>query len=153
MAVLQTTLLRHGIASFIPISALHNPSVSPLPSHPHNPLKKTQQPFNSPFATNPPFSLSTQPRRLLCRPHSGKYLADDYLVKKYSAKEIQLLVKGERKLPLLIDFFAAWCGPCILMAQELEMLAVEYENKLLIVKVDTDEEYEFAHDMQREETC
>ncbi|KAJ8438755.1 hypothetical protein Cgig2_009873 [Carnegiea gigantea] len=65
-----------------------------------------------------------------------------------AAKEVQELVKGEREVPIIIDFYATWCGPCILMAQELEMLAVEYENNALIVKVDTDDEYEFARDMQ-----
>lgn len=65
-----------------------------------------------------------------------------------SAKEVQELVKGERSVPLVIDFYATWCGPCILMAQELEMLAVEHESNALIVKVDTDDEYEFARDMQ-----
>ncbi|KEH40932.1 thioredoxin-like protein [Medicago truncatula] len=68
--------------------------------------------------------------------------------KKLSAEEIQELVKGDRNVPLIIDFYATWCGPCILMAQELEMLAVEYENNAIIVKVDTDDEYEFARDMQ-----
>lgn len=42
--------------------------------------------------------------------------------KKLSAKEIEEIVKGERKVPLVIDFYATWCGPCILMAQELEMV-------------------------------
>lgn len=42
--------------------------------------------------------------------------------KKLSAQEIQELVKGERNVPLIIDFYATWCGPCILMAQELEMV-------------------------------
>lgn len=42
--------------------------------------------------------------------------------KKLSATEIQELVKGERTVPLIIDFYATWCGPCILMAQELEMV-------------------------------
>ncbi|PON98762.1 Thioredoxin [Trema orientale] len=98
------------------------------------------------FSTNVdrPFS----PRKLLCKPPQGKYVREDYLVKKLSAKEIQELVKGERNVPLIIDFYATWCGPCILMAQELEMLAVEYESNAKIVKVDTDDEYEFARDMQ-----
>lgn len=69
-------------------------------------------------------------------------------MKKYTADEIQELIKGERNVPIIIDFYATWCGPCILMAQELEMLAVEYESNALIVKVDTDDEYEFARDMQ-----
>lgn len=44
--------------------------------------------------------------------------------KKKTAQEIQELVKGERNVPLVIDFYATWCGPCILMAQELEMVCV-----------------------------
>lgn len=42
--------------------------------------------------------------------------------KKLSAQEVQELVRGERNVPLIIDFYATWCGPCILMAQELEMV-------------------------------
>ncbi|PNX81996.1 thioredoxin-like protein CITRX chloroplastic-like, partial [Trifolium pratense] len=42
--------------------------------------------------------------------------------KKFSAQEIQELMKGERNVPLIIDFYATWCGPCILMAQEIEMV-------------------------------
>ncbi|XP_027181114.1 thioredoxin-like protein CITRX, chloroplastic isoform X1 [Coffea eugenioides] len=108
-------------------------------------------PNRNPISTaNGPSLLSTQQpsRKLLCIPPAGKYVREDYLVKKLSAKEVQDLVKGERNVPLIIDFYATWCGPCILMAQELEMLAVEYENNVLIVKVDTDNEYEFARDMQ-----
>lgn len=121
-------------------------------SPPSLPLSfNTRQPnstrFFPPHIRDRPSSL-TFSRRLLCKPPAGKYISDDYLVKKISANDLQELVKGERKVPLIIDFYATWCGPCILMAQELEMLAVEYENNTLIVKVDTDEEYEFARDMQ-----
>ncbi|KAK9218118.1 hypothetical protein WN943_006752 [Citrus x changshan-huyou] len=94
------------------------------------------------------FSLSTHPRKFLCKPPQGKYVREDYLVKKKTAQEIQELVRGERNVPIIIDFYATWCGPCILMAQEIELLAVEYESSAMIVKVDTDDEYEFARDMQ-----
>ncbi|KAG2245756.1 hypothetical protein Bca4012_091302 [Brassica carinata] len=90
----------------------------------------------------------THPRKLLCPPPRGKFVREDYLVRKVSAEELQELVKGERKVPVIVDFYATWCGPCILMAQELEMLTVEYESNAMIVKVDTDDEYEFARDMQ-----
>ncbi|XP_021888350.1 thioredoxin-like protein CITRX, chloroplastic [Carica papaya] len=117
-----------------------------LRSHQQNPLFSAKTTIA--ITQNRPSSLSTQPRRLFCTPSRGKYVREDYLVKKLSAQEVQDLVKGERNVPLIIDFYATWCGPCILMAQELEMLAVEYENNAMIVKVDTDEEYEFAKDMQ-----
>lgn len=121
-----------------------NPSLFSLKTHKPNTL------FFTSTAANTPSVVSTRifPRKLICSPPAGKYLADDYLVKKLSAKEVEELVKGERNVPLILDFYATWCGPCVLMAQELEMLAVEYENKAMIVKVDTDDEYEFARDMQ-----
>ena len=52
--------------------------------------------------------------------------------------------KFEGDLPCIIDFYADWCQPCKIVAPILDELSKEYEGKINIYKVNTEEETELA---------
>jgi thioredoxin 1 len=47
-------------------------------------------------------------------------------------------------IPVIVDFWAPWCTPCKMVAPVLDKLAKEYDGKLLIAKVNTDDNPEWA---------
>lgn len=48
------------------------------------------------------------------------------------------------EIPVLVDFYADWCGPCKMMAPLVEKMAEEFEGKLKVGKLDTDEHMQLA---------
>ena len=54
----------------------------------------------------------------------------------------------DSKEPVLVDFFATWCGPCMMLAPILKEIAEEYKGKVKVGKVNVDEQNELAEQYQ-----
>lgn len=50
----------------------------------------------------------------------------------------------QSEIPVLVDFYADWCGPCKMMAPTVESLASKYEGKVKVGKLNIDDELEIA---------
>lgn len=62
---------------------------------------------------------------------------------KFTAQNFEAeVLKSE--LPVLVDFFAQWCGPCKMMAPLVDKMAEKYEGQMKIGKLDVDDAMEIA---------
>lgn len=52
----------------------------------------------------------------------------------------------ESSIPVLVDFWATWCGPCRMVAPIVDELAEEYDGRVKVGKVDVDSEQKIAQD-------
>jgi thioredoxin len=73
-----------------------------------------------------------------------EHLTKETFLNKVFNYEKNKVWKFEGEKPCIIDFYADWCGPCKMVAPVLEELAKDFDGKINVFKVNTEEEIELA---------
>lgn len=71
-----------------------------------------------------------------------------YTVNVTSTNFEQVIIKQSYQVPVLVDFWAPWCGPCKQVMPILEALAEEYTGRFILAKINTEEQQELANHFQ-----
>ncbi len=58
----------------------------------------------------------------------------------------QLVIEQSKKVPIVLDFWAAWCAPCLMLGPLLEELAKKYDGKFVLAKVDVNDNQQLAQE-------
>ena len=74
-------------------------------------------------------------------------MTDEMFKQKVFNYDVNKEWKYEGDLPAIIDFYADWCGPCRQLSPRVEEIAKEYAGKIVVYKVNTDDEQSLAENM------
>ena len=61
-----------------------------------------------------------------------------------TTEKFKSLLTTAKDMPIFVDFYADWCGPCHVAAPMIDQLAEKYQGKVHVVKIDVDQEGELA---------
>mmetsp|Transcript_19083 Transcript_19083/g.32711 ORF Transcript_19083/g.32711 Transcript_19083/m.32711 type:complete len:154 (-) Transcript_19083:634-1095(-) len=87
--------------------------------------------------------------RSSCRAPARLVTAAAGKVQKVNGEELEVFIQ-ERDRPLIVDFFATWCGPCVLLAKELEEVAETLGDEVRVLKLDVDENQQLSSQLRIE---
>lgn len=82
-----------------------------------------------------PFGTSRETNHHICRSSPGQGAGS---IRYVNEEELEVEIVNREK-PLIIDFYATWCGPCVMLSKELEQVSEALGDKVQILKIDCDE--------------
>jgi thioredoxin 1 len=106
--------------------------------------EKADSKTNGTSGNNMPADKNTSLNKTENKKGKMEHLTAETFKKKIFDYENNKEWKYEGELPAIVDFYADWCGPCKMVAPVLEELSGEYDGKVNIYKVDTEEQQELA---------